>query len=128
MRKNGLRKTVSSFRVLFSPFLAFFFPAFLYPKPALPIDFEAERKRMVDVDLRGRNVTDSSVLAAMFKVLRHEFVTESYKNQAYADFPLPIGKDQTIFQPYIVALMTQSARVKGDSHGTFTGGGRKVLS
>ena len=112
MRKNGLRKTVSSFRVLFSPFLAFLFPAFLYPKPALPIDFEAERKRMVDVDLRGRNVTDSSVLAAMLKVPRHEFVTESYKNQAYADFPLPIGKDQTISQPYIVALMTQSALLK----------------
>ena len=54
IRKNGLRKTVSSFRILFFSILASFFPAFLYPKPALPMDFEAERRRMVDVDLRGR--------------------------------------------------------------------------
>jgi protein-L-isoaspartate(D-aspartate) O-methyltransferase len=112
MRKNGLRKTVSSFRVLFFSSLAFLFPDFLYPKPALPIDFEAERKRMVDVDLRGRGIEDPNVLAAMLKVPRHEFVTENSKNLAYADFPLPIGKGQTISQPYIVALMTQSALLK----------------
>ena len=112
MRKSGLRKTASSFRVLFFSFLASLFPAFLYPKPALPIDFEAERKRMVDVDLRGRDIVDPNVLAAMFKVPRHEFVTGENKNLAYADFPLPIGKNQTISQPYIVALMTQSARLK----------------
>jgi protein-L-isoaspartate(D-aspartate) O-methyltransferase len=103
---------VSFFRALFFSSLAFLFPDFLYPKPELPIDFEAERKRMVDVDLRGRDIADPGVLAAMLKVPRHEFVTESYKNQAYADFPLPIGKDQTISQPYIVALMTQSARLQ----------------
>jgi protein-L-isoaspartate(D-aspartate) O-methyltransferase len=112
MRKNGLRKTASSCRVLSFSFLAFLFPAFLYPKPALPIDFEAERKRMMDVDLRGRDIEDPNVLAAMLKVPRHEFVTEKYKKQSYADFPLPIGKDQTISQPYIVALMTQSARLQ----------------
>ena len=111
MRKNGLRKTVSSFRLLFFSSLAFFFPDFLYPKPVLPIDFETERKRMVDVDLRGRDIQDPNVLAAMLKVPRHEFVTGEYKKMAYADFPLPIGKDQTISQPYIVALMTQSARL-----------------
>jgi protein-L-isoaspartate(D-aspartate) O-methyltransferase len=112
MRKSGSRKTASSFRVLFFSFLASIFPAFLYPKPALPIDFEAERKRMVDVDLRGRDIEDSNVLAAMLKVPRHEFVTEKNRNLAYADFPLPIGKSQTISQPYIVALMTQSARLQ----------------
>ena len=112
MQKNGLRKTASSFRALFFPFLAFLFPAFLYPKLVYPIDFEAERKRMVDVDLRGRGIEDSNVLAAMLKVPRHEFVTAAYKNLAYADYPLPIGRDQTISQPYVVALMTQSALLK----------------
>ena len=67
---------------------------------------------MVDVDLRGRDITDPKVLAAMLKVPRHEFVTEQHQGLAYADFPLPIGKDQTISQPYIVALMTQSALLK----------------
>lgn len=67
---------------------------------------------MVDVDLRGRDIEDPNVLAAMLKVPRHEFVTREYKHLAYADFPLPIGKDQTISQPYIVALMTQSARLQ----------------
>jgi protein-L-isoaspartate(D-aspartate) O-methyltransferase len=112
MQRNGLKKTASFFRVHFFSSLAFLFPAFLFPKPVFPIDFEIERKRMVDVDLRGRDIVDLSVLAAMLKVPRHEFVTEKYINQAYSDFPLPIGKDQTISQPYIVALMTQSALLK----------------
>ena len=111
MRKNGLRKTALSFRTLFFSFLAFLFPEYLYPKPALPINFEAERKRMVEVDLRGRDIDDPAVLAAMLKVPRHEFVIESKRDLAYADFPLPIGKGQTISQPYIVALMTQSAHL-----------------
>jgi len=67
---------------------------------------------MVDVDLRGRDIVDLRVLNAMLKVPRHEFVTEEYRNQAYADYPLPIGNNQTISQPYIVALMTQSARLQ----------------
>ena len=132
MQKNGLRKTASSFRVLFFSFLAFLFPPFLYPKPALPIDFETERKRMVDVDLRGRDIEDPNVLAAMLNVPRHEFVTGSNKNRAYADFPLPIGKDQTISQPYIVALMTQSARLRPEDRvleiGTGSGYQAAVLS
>ncbi len=67
---------------------------------------------MVDVDLRGRDILDSHVLKAMLQVPRHEFVTADYKHLAYADFPLPIGNNQTISQPYIVALMTQSALLK----------------
>jgi len=92
--------------------LATLFPAFLYPKPALSIDFESQRKRMVDVDLLGRDIRDPRVLAAMLKVPRHEFVTADFKEHAYADAPLPIGKDQTISQPYIVALMTQVAQLQ----------------
>jgi len=94
------------------PFLASFFSSFLYPKPALPSDFKKERQYMVDVDLRGRDITDPRVLAAMSKVPRHEFVPSNFQKLAYGDYPLPIGKDQTISQPYIVALMTQNAQLE----------------
>ncbi len=73
--------------------------------------FHANRQRMLDWDLAGRDITDPRVLAAMAEVPREEFVTDSYRSQAYADGPLPIGKGQTISQPYIVALMTQELRV-----------------
>jgi len=112
MRKSGSRGTASSYKILFLSLLASIFPSFLYPKPALSQNYEAERQRMVDVDLRGRDITDPNVLNAMLKVPRHEFVPAQYQDLAYADFPLPIGKDQTISQPYIVALMTQSALLK----------------
>ena len=55
----------------------------------------------------GRNITNARVLAAMEKVPRQEFVPEQYRNRAYDDRPLPIGYDQTISQPYIVAFMTE---------------------
>jgi protein-L-isoaspartate(D-aspartate) O-methyltransferase len=67
------------------------------------------RQRMVAEQLSGpgRNITNALVLAAMGKVPRHEFVPERLRSQAYQDRPLPIGHDQTISQPYIVAFMTQ---------------------
>ncbi len=55
----------------------------------------------------GRDITNARVLAAMGKVLRHEFVPERLRIEAYRDSPLPIGYDQTISQPYIVAFMTE---------------------
>jgi protein-L-isoaspartate(D-aspartate) O-methyltransferase len=67
---------------------------------------------MLDWDLKGRDITDPHVLAVMAEVPREEFVPESHQSQAYADGPLPIGKGQTISQPYIVALMTQELRVE----------------
>ena len=66
-----------------------------------------ERQRMVDTQLRNRDITDTAVLAAMERVPRHRFVPASEQQGAYADTPLPIGEDQTISQPYIVAYMTQ---------------------
>lgn len=66
-----------------------------------------ERQRMVDQQLRGRDITDRRVLAAMGQVPRHRFVRPIDLPLAYADAPLPIGHRQTISQPYIVALMTQ---------------------
>jgi protein-L-isoaspartate(D-aspartate) O-methyltransferase len=73
--------------------------------------FAGERQRMVEHDLKGRGITEAGVLSAMGRLLREEFVPESYESQAYADCPLPIGMGQTISQPYIVALMTQELRL-----------------
>ena len=66
-----------------------------------------ERRRMVDSQLRSRDITDRRVLAAMGQVPRHRFVRPMDQPLAYTDAPLPIGHRQTISQPYIVALMTQ---------------------
>ncbi len=65
------------------------------------------RRRMVETQMRARDITDERVLAAMETVPRHEFVLPETMSQAHADHPLPIGFGQTISQPYIVALMTQ---------------------
>lgn len=62
---------------------------------------------MVDTQIRYRGVKDEKVLAALEKVPRHLFVPEKYRRFSYEDTPLPIGEDQTISQPYIVALMTE---------------------
>ena len=70
--------------------------------------FASLRKRMVDHDLRGRGIADERVLQAMLRLLRHEFVSEAYRSQAYEDHPLPIGEGQTISQPYIVAIMLEA--------------------
>src|SRR5688572_18668991 len=67
-------------------------------------DFQAERLRMVNEQLKGRDIRDPRVLDAILKVPRHLFVPESLRPQAYQDSPLPIGYDQTISQPYIVAF------------------------
>ena len=73
--------------------------------------FASERQRMVEHDLKRRGITEAGVLSAMGRLLREEFVPESYESQAYDDCPLPIGMGQTISQPYIVALMTQELRL-----------------
>jgi protein-L-isoaspartate(D-aspartate) O-methyltransferase len=67
---------------------------------------EEERRRMVETQIAARGVSDERVLSAMRDVPRHLFVPESYQSAAYNDSPLPIGKGQTISQPYIVAVMT----------------------
>ena len=74
--------------------------------------YAQERQRMVAQQLQARDITDPRVLAAMEKVPRHRFVPDHLAPLAYNDHPLPIGSDQTISQPYIVALMTQWAEVK----------------
>ena len=74
-------------------------------------DWAAERARMVDEQLKARDITDTRVLEAMRTVPRHLFVPEPQRRQAYGDHPLPIGYQQTISQPYIVAFMTQALAV-----------------
>ena len=68
---------------------------------------------MVEEQLIPRGIHDPKTLDAMRKVPRHLFVEDALRNQAYGDFPLPIGRGQTISQPYIVALMTQALGLKG---------------
>jgi protein-L-isoaspartate(D-aspartate) O-methyltransferase len=64
------------------------------------------RDRMVREQIAGRGITDAAVLDVLRQVPRHRFVSEALANEAYADHPLAIGEDQTISQPYMVALMT----------------------
>ena len=66
------------------------------------------RRRMVQRQIAGRDIADERVLEAMRTVPRHRFVPERLRSRAYSDRPLPIGHDQTISQPYIVALMTST--------------------
>ena len=70
------------------------------------------RRRMVQEQIAARDVRDPAVLDAMRTVPRHEFVPNRMRGDAYRDYPLPIGKGQTISQPYIVAYMTEALHVK----------------
>ena len=75
--------------------------------------FRIARERMVESQIAARGIRDQRLLEAMKKVPRHLFVDEALWDQAYGDFPLPIGQGQTISQPYIVARMTQELGLKG---------------
>jgi protein-L-isoaspartate(D-aspartate) O-methyltransferase len=88
------------------------------PPPKANDDRAAERTKMVDTTIVARGVKDPAVIAAMRRVPRHEFVPEAARARAYDDSALPIGFEQTISQPYIVAAMTEAARV---------GRGKRVL-
>ncbi len=96
------------------------------------LDFSSMRKNMVDTQIRERGVKDSRVLSAMLNVPRHKFVPENLEGLAYLDRPLPIGYEQTISQPYIVALMTELSALKGNEKvleiGTGSGYQAAVLS
>jgi protein-L-isoaspartate(D-aspartate) O-methyltransferase len=91
----------------------------------------AARRRMVE-QLRGREISDPAVLAAVAAVPRHLFVPEEERGKAYADQALPIGSGQTISQPYIVALMTSLLGIKPGARvlevGTGSGYQAAVLS
>jgi protein-L-isoaspartate(D-aspartate) O-methyltransferase len=82
------------------------------PPDAPALDFSAERERMVKEQIVMRGVTDARVVAAMGKVPREAFVPFLVRRFSYLDRPLPIGFDQTISQPFIVAFMTEKLRLK----------------
>ena len=77
-------------------------------------DYAIARRRMVEQQIRMRGIVDIPTIEAFLKVPRHLFVEKALAGEAYKDYPLPIGSDQTISQPYIVALMTEGLQLKGD--------------
>jgi len=77
-------------------------------------DWESERLAMIEAQLKKRGISDERVLQTMGKVPRHLFVPQDSLASAYADSPLTIGEGQTVSQPYMVALMTQCLKLKGD--------------
>lgn len=76
-------------------------------------EYEELRNSMVQNQIMTRGIRDKKVIQAMLEVPRHEFVPDDQKDSAYADRPLPIGKGQTISQPFIVALMTEELKLTG---------------
>ncbi len=86
-------------------------------QPSQPIeDLERtmERNEMVNQQMVRRGVKNPAVLEVMRRIPRHQFILDSYTEEAYEDHPLPIGYGQTISQPYIVAFMTEALELKGD--------------
>ncbi|CAD7773539.1 Protein-L-isoaspartate O-methyltransferase [Candidatus Methanoperedenaceae archaeon GB50] len=75
--------------------------------------FSLAREWMVRDQIEARGIKDKRLLKVMRKIPRHLFVDEALRDQAYNDYPLPIGEGQTISQPYIVALMTEALELKG---------------
>ena len=86
-------------------------------------DFTLLRDRMVARQIEARGIDDPALLAALRAVPREQFVADIHAGAAYADHPLPIESGQTISQPYIVALMIDSAEIGGDDHVLEVGAG-----
>lgn len=79
-----------------------------------PSEFAVARRRMVEEHLRSRGIQDPHVLRIMAAMPRHLFVDDALRSRAYSDHALPIGQEQTISQPYMVAYMTQALDLTGD--------------
>lgn len=95
-------------------------------------DFERQRERMVDRQLRRRGITDERVLEAMAEVPRERFVGGRFRGRAYADGALPIGDGQTISQPWVVAAICEGLGLRGDQRvlevGTGSGYSTAILA
>lgn len=96
------------------------------------MDHERKRRLMVEEQLKGRGIENEHVLNAFLEVERHLFVPEDLENNAYDDRPLSIGSNQTISQPYMVALMTEVLGIDKDDKvleiGTGSGYQTAILS
>lgn len=79
----------------------------------MAVNYEGARQKMLDAQIRARNVRDPRVLEAVRKVPRHLFVEEALRDRAYLDKALPIGEKQTISQPYMVAAMSEALELTG---------------
>src|SRR5215470_9309934 len=77
-----------------------------------PHDLALRRRAMVATQLQARGIRDQRVLEVMENVPRHQFTDPKYWEQAYEDHPLPIGHEQTISQPFIVALMLEALAIQ----------------
>jgi protein-L-isoaspartate(D-aspartate) O-methyltransferase len=82
-------------------------------EPVSPEELSEARQRMVRDQIEARGVRDPRVLAALRSVPRHELVPASQREHAYEDRPLPIGRGQTISQPYVVAAMSEALGLEG---------------
>ena len=113
-------------------FIAIVFLVAGFATAALCDTYAEQRRQMIKWQIKGRGVTDERVLRAMMKVQRHLFVPRKFREEAYRDTPLPIGYGQTISQPYIVAYMTEAARLEPNDRvleiGTGSGYQAAVLS
>lgn len=107
-----MKKIIIASLILFFLFVSLPLSLYAQNNPDDTIELKKARKGMIEKDLKGRGISDKRVLAAMDRVLRHKFVDKKYRAQAYSDYPLPIGEGQTISQPYVVALMTESLELK----------------
>jgi protein-L-isoaspartate(D-aspartate) O-methyltransferase len=105
-------RRLTGFTAVFASLLSAGCPQEPARSPDLADGWRARRMTMVDEQLRARGISDSRVLDAMARVPRHLFVPPSDRDEAYGDFPLPIGHGQTISQPYIVAFMTEALRLE----------------
>ncbi|GAB4429885.1 MAG: protein-L-isoaspartate(D-aspartate) O-methyltransferase [Anaerolineae bacterium] len=85
--------------------------------PGKSFDPDLARSEMVSRQLAARGISDARVLQAMAEIPRHLFVPEKLQSSAYKDKPLPIGQQQTISQPYMVAYMTQALALPADGSG-----------
>jgi protein-L-isoaspartate(D-aspartate) O-methyltransferase len=96
------------------------------------VDYAQLRDKMVQEQLFSRGINDARVLSAMAKIPRHLFVDREFWDRAYEDCPLPIGENQTISQPYMVALTIESLRLEGSEKvlevGTGSGYAAAVLA
>jgi protein-L-isoaspartate(D-aspartate) O-methyltransferase len=96
-----------------------------------PDEFARQREHMVADQLRGREIRDERVLAAMAKVPREKFIAPEFAREAYADAPIPIGAGQTVSQPYMVAAMVEALELQPSDRvlevGTGTGYEAAVL-
>ncbi len=98
----------------------------------MKFDREKEVKYLIERELKPDGIKDERVIQALYKVKREKFIPESLRDRAYGNYPLPIGENQTISQPYIVALMTQALDIKSTDKvleiGTGTGYQAAILA